>query len=535
MSVTAVELARRLQRDPKALRATLREWAAAGHPLLRGHARLDPWVFSDEEAEQLARDLRAGSWSQESQPRAATPVRPTTIAEALEDCVSGLAEPFVAAEIIRWFAAERPDVQPSSVRAHIQALTGNVPNRAANHPGLGRREPLLYRVDRGLYRRWRAADVEAPTAEDQASHRLPDRELGAGTPVARSAPTPSAPVAANHARRVLLVGCVKTKQAAPAPARELFQGPLFSRRRSYAEASGAPWFILSAKHALVEPDDVLSPYDVYLPAQSDSYRMAWGRWVVERLLSLTGDFEAVTVEIHAGEAYVTPIRDLLTRHGADVFTPLGGLAMGEQLAWYDRGSPDEAQHEMTSTIPPAAVGDHQLLVAALRDQEAAVTPEEFTRSRRPEWHGPGLYSWWVDAAGAAELSEGLGTRVEPGLIYAGQAGATRWPSGKRSTNTLWGRLNGMHLGGRAKLSTFRLTLASALREPLQLSSADDPRITQWMHAHLRVVVLPVTDGDSLGKVEDAVLDELDPPLNLTGRRPSELRQRLSSLRGDWSR
>ncbi len=128
----------------------------------------------------------------------------------------------------------------------------------------------------------------------------------------------------------------------------------------------------------------------------------------------------------------------------------------------------------------------------------------------------------------------MGARVEPGLIYAGQAGATRWPSGKRSTNTLWGRLNGMHLGGRAKLSTFRLTLASALRGPLQLPHPDDPRITQWMHAHLRVVVLPVTDGDSLGKVEDAVLDELDPPLNLAGRRPSELRRRLSSLRGDWT-
>lgn len=92
----------------------------------------------------------------------------------------------------------------------------------------------------------------------------------------------------------------------------------------------------------------------------------------------------------------------------------------------------------------------------------------------------------------------------------------------------------MHLGRRASFSTFRLTLASCLREPLQLSDPDDPRVSRWMHAHLRVVVVPVPDADSLGKVEGAVLDELDPPLNLAGRRPSEVRRRLSAIRSGWS-
>lgn len=312
MSVTAGELARSLQRDPKSLRRTLRDWAAAGHPLLRGHGRLDRWVFSEEEAQQLIRQLRAGSWSQEAELRVATPApRSPTIAQALEDCVSGLAEPFAAADVVRWFAAERPDVQPSSVRAHIQALTGNVPHRAANHPGLGQREPLLYRVDRGLYRRWRSADAGAQDPDGAPRGVLPKREAGGGVGDSPSEASLAAPAGTPDAdgRRVLLIGCVKTKQPAPAPARDLFQGALFSRRRSYAEASGAPWFILSAKHALVEPADVLSPYDVYLADQSESYRSAWGRWVVERLVSEVGDLRGVTVEVHAGEAYVAPIRD----------------------------------------------------------------------------------------------------------------------------------------------------------------------------------------------------------------------------------
>ncbi|MFZ0377041.1 MAG: hypothetical protein WCD11_18405 [Solirubrobacteraceae bacterium] len=37
---------------------------------------------------------------------------------------------------------------------------------------------------------------------------------------------------------------------------------------------------------------------------------------------------------------------------------------------------------------------------------------------------PGLYAWWVDAAGAVDVSEGLAGEVAAGLIYAGQAGAT---------------------------------------------------------------------------------------------------------------
>ncbi len=79
------------------------------------------------------------------------------------------------------------------------------------------------------------------------------------------------------------------------------------------------------------------------------------------------------------------------------------------------------------------------------------------------------------SGGARELTAGLGVAVSWGLTYIAQAGATRWPSGRRSTNTLWGQLNG-NRGGRAALSTLRLTQASALREPLTLGSADDPSL-----------------------------------------------------------
>lgn len=141
-----------------------------------------------------------------------------------------------------------------------------------------------------------------------------------------------------------------------------------------------------------------------------------------------------------------------------------------------------------------------------------------------------MYSWWVDEPGAADLSRGLGQPLAGGLIYAGQAGATRWPSGKRSGNTLWGRITGMHLGGAAEFSTFRRTLAAILRPVLSLTSEDDPQLSIWISTHLRVAAVPVPDADRLGEIETAVLDALDPPLNLRGRPPTPIRTQLTGLR-----
>jgi hypothetical protein len=47
---------------------------------------------------------------------------------------------------------------------------------------------------------------------------------------------------------------------------------------------------------------------------------------------------------------------------------------------------------------------------------------------------PGLYAWWADEPAASQLSGGLQMEVEPGLIYAGQAGA--WSIRRQSGATL---------------------------------------------------------------------------------------------------
>jgi hypothetical protein len=247
--------------------------------------------------------------------------------------------------------------------------------------------------------------------------------------------------------------------------------------------------------------------------------------VVDQLTDKVGSLDGRTVEIHAGAAYADPIRDHLVSRGAMVVEPLRGLRMGQRLAWYAKAL-DPDLH-LGPTPPASNINE---LVGILGRDDGAVTPAEFLARGGSGLKHPGLYSWWVDAQGAADLTRGLGEPVDPGLIYAGLAGATKVPSGKKSTNTLWGRIRGMHLGGRHEFSTFRLSLGSVLASAAGSTAINEDKLTSWMHAHLRLVAVIVEDADALGGLETGVLAALNPPLNLDKMPTSPLRLRLSELR-----
>ncbi|MDP9462034.1 MAG: hypothetical protein M3Q22_17845 [Actinomycetota bacterium] len=315
------------------------------------------------------------------------------------------------------------------------------------------------------------------------------------------------------AHRMVLVGCSGSKAASPRPAAELFTGVAFGKARDFARGSGAPWYVLSAKWGLLDPDEVVAPYDVYLGDRPAQYRAAWGTWVVAQLAG-RHDLRGAVVEVHAGEAYCRPLAGPLAAAGATLHQPLAGLRQGERLAWY--GQPPAAGAipvSSRSCVPP----DVRRLLAPAH----AVAPADFLAAGRGAADRPGLYSWWVDAPGAAEISAGLGHRVTPGLIYAGRAGGVR-PNGSASTNALWGRVGEMHLGGNRSFSTFRLTLAACLSAAAG-RDVTEAEVSDWMHGHLRVAVLPL-ESDDVSAGEEELLRLADPPLNLSGVARTPLRQ-----------
>ena len=328
------------------------------------------------------------------------------------------------------------------------------------------------------------------------------------------------PIAVELADRdLVLVGCVKSKRDFGAPAKDLYTSDYFVKMRAYAEATGLPWFILSAEHGLVRPDEWLEPYERYLPDTSSDYRHAWGLKVAAQLEEAVGPLVGLVVDVHAGGIYVESLQGPLQQRGAQVIDQIRGLSFWRRLSWY-------LQRE---GLGPA---DARGMVSRLRDGQAARTLSAVLETGGAGLRMPGLYSWWVDAEGAADLSSGLGHPLDPGLIYAGLAGATR-SGGSTSSNTLWGRIATMHLGKRHGFSTLRLSLGSILASAYGQPAIDEVQLTRWMHAHLRIVAIPVEDPVSLGDLETDVLADLDPPLNLAKVAKSPIRQRLSGLRKQY--
>ncbi|WP_157180843.1 DUF6884 domain-containing protein [Actinopolymorpha alba] len=134
---------------------------------------------------------------------------------------------------------------------------------------------------------------------------------------------------------ILLVTCVYEKAAAPSAAKDLYISPYFMRLRRYAERHAQPWFIISAEHGLVQPDEWLAPYERYLPDTPLWYQQIWGGWVAARLRLLAGDLTHRTVEIHASDAYSAQVAPRLEEAGATVRVPLAKIPWDEHLAWYD--------------------------------------------------------------------------------------------------------------------------------------------------------------------------------------------------------
>lgn len=133
-----------------------------------------------------------------------------------------------------------------------------------------------------------------------------------------------------------LVGCASSKLSRPAPARDLYTSPLFRKASAHAEATCARWYVLSAKHGLLCPEDVVEPYNVKLgratrnPETDAPPIHQWAQRVRDQLVDALHDVDDPHLVVLAGEQYRTILyRDLPWTY--DV--PMKGLGLGEQLAW----------------------------------------------------------------------------------------------------------------------------------------------------------------------------------------------------------
>lgn len=145
---------------------------------------------------------------------------------------------------------------------------------------------------------------------------------------------PPAPRRKPSSRRktVVVVACSSQKiplsRGERVPAAELYSASdLFRKAAAYAEQHGDEWVILSAKHGLVFPDQLLGDYNVRLRRGGDQ---AWAA-IVSAQLRQHYDPATTKFVVLAGADY----RAHLFEPGSEFHytAPLKGKGIGQQKAW----------------------------------------------------------------------------------------------------------------------------------------------------------------------------------------------------------
>ncbi len=130
---------------------------------------------------------------------------------------------------------------------------------------------------------------------------------------------------------VHLVSCVSRKAATASPARDLYRSPWFRKARAYVEARGDRWWILSAEHGLVGPDELIAPYEKTLNRMPIADRRRWAQGVYSRLVEELHPGEEVV--FLAGARYREHLEARLVGDGFRVVVPMRRLGIGQQLSW----------------------------------------------------------------------------------------------------------------------------------------------------------------------------------------------------------
>lgn len=117
---------------------------------------------------------------------------------------------------------------------------------------------------------------------------------------------------------VVLVACAAHKAATAMPAKDLYKSTPFALGRKAAERHADAWYILSAKHGVLEPERVIEPYQLVLPGVSGHKRNG----------KRTGD-DVEVADAAAVEQMHRQIVELRLRHPRATFVCVGGRAYAE--------------------------------------------------------------------------------------------------------------------------------------------------------------------------------------------------------------
>jgi hypothetical protein len=140
-------------------------------------------------------------------------------------------------------------------------------------------------------------------------------------------------------KKIVLVACVKEKRAEACPARDLYISSWFKKAARYAVQNADQWYILSAEYGLLNPNQVIGPYDTKLRSKGIHYRKAWAEWTCAKLKNHLKPGDKVV--FLAGEAYREFLLGRISDLGYKIEIPMEGLGIGKQMHWLDQHTKED--------------------------------------------------------------------------------------------------------------------------------------------------------------------------------------------------
>ena len=219
---------------------------------------------------------------------------------------------------------------------------------------------------------------------------------------------------------LILAGCVKSKietDEEGVEAKDLYDSPLWRCRREYAERFGGPWYIISAKHHLLDPEKKIETYNLTMTDLEPADRKKWSRKVLDGIRKKFPDLKGKVVEIHAGKSYAeSGLEKGLREAGAVVHRPLERVRGVElQCAWYREcldSPPSDAREEIeriswAARLAEAIAADFYASGAGRWGRMPEVESAELLRGRGERERTVRLFLTFISAMDRARDAESL--------------------------------------------------------------------------------------------------------------------------------
>jgi hypothetical protein len=132
-------------------------------------------------------------------------------------------------------------------------------------------------------------------------------------------------------KTIFIITCSSQKIKTESPARDLYLSERFILAKKLADEYADQWFIISAKYGLLEPDQVVAPYDKNLKELSLQEYKLWSEKNIRKLdYCLT---EKINFICLGEEEYFLDIETYLLRQGNTINIPFRHIEKDNRVPW----------------------------------------------------------------------------------------------------------------------------------------------------------------------------------------------------------